>query len=278
MRSILLALGASGSWGVADFFGGVKSRTLGVLPVLLFSQVAGLLAIAVVVAVRAQRPDDRFVLLAIPAALAGTLGLIAFLRAMAVGSISIVAPIVGLSIVIPAAYGVLRGDDLSWLQVTGIALGLVGVVLAAREPAEAAHGRRVAGGVGLAFVAALGFGLYFPLMDGASASDVPWAVLVFRLTSSSLVVTALLVTRTSPSVPGAQLVPLALIGLGDIAGNALFGAASQSGLVSLVSVLASLYPIVTVILAATYLRERLAPAQLMGVGVALAAVVLIAAG
>jgi drug/metabolite transporter (DMT)-like permease len=279
VRSILLALGASGSWGVADFFAGVKSRTLGVLPVLLFGQSAGLVAISIFVAARGQGPPGPAVLLALPAAAVGTVGLVAFLRAMSVGSVSIVAPIVGLSVTIPVAYGVVRGDDLTALQAAGIGLGLAGVVLAAREPAsEAAHGRRVASGVGLALVAAVGFGCFFPFMDAAAADDWAWPALVFRTLSVPLVVAAILATRTRPSVPRAQIVPLALIGLGDIAGIAMFGAASQGGLVSLVSVLASLYPVVTVILAATVLHERLSRTQLVGVVAALGAVVLISAG
>jgi drug/metabolite transporter (DMT)-like permease len=276
MRAIALALGASLSWGFADFFGPLKGRRFGALRVLVYVQLGGLVTIAVIVAIRGRGPADPAVLLAIPAALSGTLGLYAFYRGMAVGAMSIVAPIAGISAIVPLTVGFLSGEHPSTWQVLGMACALGGVFLASREPGRS--GSRVAAGVGLALLAALGFGGYFPPMHAAGDADFWWASLIFRMTSTSVILAAVAVVRPSLAIPAPQLPVLWLIGIGDMLGNLLFAAASSSGLVSVTSVLASLYPIVTVILARFILKERVARSQEAGIGVTLAGVALISAG
>ena len=275
MRSIGLALGASLSWGVGDFFGPLKGRTLGALPVLLYVQLGGLLTIVLVVATRGKGPTDATALLAIPAAISGTLGLYAYYRGIAVGAVSIVAPIAGVSAVIPVAFGIATGDRPSTWQWAGMATSLVGVFLASRENEG---GRRVAAGVGLALLAAIGFGGYFPPMHAAGNADFWWASLIFRLTSTSVILAAVAVRRPALGVPAVQIPFLALIGTCDMLGVLLFAAASTSGLVSITSVLASLYPIVTVLLARVVLKERVARSQELGVVLTLTGVALISAG
>jgi drug/metabolite transporter (DMT)-like permease len=275
MRSIGLALGASLSWGVGDFFGPLKGRTLGALPVLLYVQLGGLLSIVLVVAIRGKGPTDATALLAIPAAISGTLGLYAYYRGIAVGAISIVAPIAGVSAVIPVAFGIATGDRPSTWQWAGMATSLFGVFLASREKEG---GGRVAAGVGLALLAALGFGGYFPPMHAAGNADFWWASLIFRLTSTCVILAAVAVRRPALGVPAVQIPVLALIGTCDMLGVLLFAAASTSGLVSITSVLASLYPIVTVLLARVVLKERVARSQELGVVLTLTGVALISAG
>jgi drug/metabolite transporter (DMT)-like permease len=275
MRSIGLALGASLSWGLADFFGPLKGRTLGALRVLFYVQLGGLLAIAVIVAIRGEGPADATALLAIPAAISGTLGLYAYYRGIAVGAISIVAPIAGISAVIPVAVGIASGDRPSAWQWAGIATSLLGVFLAAREKEG---GGRLAAGVGLALLAAIGFGGYFPPMHAAGNADFWWASLIFRATSTSVILAVVAIRRPALGVPALQVPLLALIGTGDMLGNLLFAAASTSGLVSITSVLASLYPIVTVVMARLVLKERVARSQEAGVVLTLAGVTLISAG
>jgi drug/metabolite transporter (DMT)-like permease len=275
MRSIVLALGASLTWGLADFFGPLKGRTLGALRVLFYVQLGGLVAIALVVAIRGKGPADLGALFAIPAAISGTLGLYAYYRGMAVGAMSIVAPIAGISAAVPVVVGIASGDRPELWQWLGIAAALGGVFLASREPGR---GGRVAAGVGLALLAAIGFGGYFPAMHAAGNADFWWASLIFRMTSASVILAAVATRRPSLRVEPVQVPLLALIGIGDMLGNLLFAAASTSGLVSITSVLASLYPIVTVVLARLVLKERVARSQEAGIALTLAGVALISAG
>ena len=276
MAAIGLALGASLTWGFADFFGPLQGRVLGPLRALIYVQLGGLVGIALIVAVRGKGLEDSTALLAVPAAVSGTLGLFAYYRGIAVGAISIVAPIAGISAIVPVIVGIASGDRPSEWQLLGIACALIGVFLAAREPGRI--GARFAAGVGLAMLAAVGFGGYFPFMHAAGNADFWWASLIFRTTSTSVILAVVAVQRPSLGVPGRVLGWLALIGFGDMFGNLLFAASSASGLVSITSVLASLYPIVTVVLARIVLAERVGRSQEAGIGLTLAGVALISAG
>lgn len=277
MDAIVLALSASLSWGLADFFGPLQGRKLGALRTLVYVQLGGLIGIALIVAVRGLGPRNAVTLLAIPAAISGTLGLFAYYRGIAVGAISIVAPIAGVSAVVPVIVGIASGESPSPLQLTGIACALIGVFLAAREPGTEGE-KKLAAGVGLAVLAAIGFGGYFPFMHAAGNADYWWASLIFRIASTSVILVAVAIKRPALGVPARILPWLALIGFGDMFGNLLYAAASASGLVSVTSVLASLYPIVTVVLARVILSERVARSQEAGIGLTLAGVALISAG
>lgn len=275
MTPLLLALGASLAWGVADFAGPLISRTLGTLRVLFWAQVGGLLAIAIAVAVRGEGPRGPGVFFAIAAGVCGTAGLYAYYRGMQVGAMSVVAPIAGVSAVIPVAFGIATGDSPSVWQIAGIVAALVGVVLASFEHHEGSA--RVAAGVGLALLAALGFGLYFPWMHAAGKVDFWWASLIFRSTALLLVAAAVSARPVELRLRPRDLAFVAAVGVGDTLGNALFAASSAHGLVSLTAVLASLYPIVTVLLAASILHEHVAGLQKTGIVLTLAGVVLIGA-
>ena len=276
MKAIVLALSASFTWGLADFFGPLKGRTLGALRVLFYVQLGGLVVIAAIVAIRGRGPADSAALLAIPAAISGTLGLYAYYRGIAVGAVSIVAPIAGISAIVPVIFGIATGDRPSIWQFLGMSAALAGVFLASREPGRG--GSKFAAGVGLALLAAVGFGGYFPPMHAAGNADFWWASLIFRMTSASVIFAAVAIRRPTLRVEPIQFSLLALIGVGDMVGNLFFAAASTSGLVSITSVLASLYPIVTVVLARLVLKERVARSQEAGIALTLAGVALISAG
>ena len=273
MTPLLLALGASLAWGVGDFFGPLVSRTVGALPVLLWAQVGGVASLAVAMAIRAQGPAGWGVLYAIGAGCGGMLGLFAYYRGMITGTMSVVAPIAGVSAVIPVIFGIATGDSPSVAQVAGVAAALAGVALASIEHQEGR--RRVAAGVGLALLAACGFGFYFPWMHAAGKVDFWWASAVFRTTALLLVATAVTTRRVDVRLTPRTAAIAAGAGIVDTAGNVSFAASSQHGLVSLTAVLASLYPIVTVLLAASILHERVAPLQRAGIALTLAGVVLI---
>jgi len=274
LTPLLLALGASLAWGVADFVGPLVSRTLGSLPVLFWAQVGGVVAIAIAVAVRGEGPAGWEALLAVLAAIGGMLGIFAYYRGMVTGSMSVVAPIAGVSAIVPVVFGIATGDNPSATQVGGIVCALAGVGLASIEHQQGR--RRVAAGVGLALLAAAGFGFYFPWMHAAGKVDFWWASLIFRFTALLLVAGAVAVQRPPLRMSRRNLLIVFAVGIGDTLGNVFYAAAAgKGGLVSLTSVLASLYPVVTVLLAATVLHERVARLQRIGIVLTLTGVVLI---
>ena len=262
---------------MGDFLGGVKARVLPALTVLACSQPIGLAAVAVAVAIHGKGPPGLAVLWACLAAVFGTSGLVAFYRGMAAGAISVVAPIAGTAAAIPVAWGLATGDNPSSVQELGFVLALGGIVATSWE--RRAESPRLAAGVGWAALTLVAFGGYYIPMHAASQEDFLWASLLFRATSTSLVWIAVLALRQRVAGVRPHVLALAAIGVLDTGGNVLFAAASQEhGLVSVVSVLASLYPVVTVLLARLTLGERVQRAQEAGIVVTLAGVAMISAG
>jgi len=272
--AIVLGLGSSLSWGVADFLGGLASRRVGALTVVAVSQLAGLVVLAAILAVRREPvPPASDLGLGAAAGAVGAAGLAAFYRALAVGSMSLVAPVAALGAVIPVAVGVAGGDRLGPATAIGLPLALAGAVLVGR-----ARGPATRRGLRLAVVAALGFGLFFTLLAPAADHDVLWASAMARVASVPTVVIAALVTGAGLALPRRLAPVVVFAGLLDTTANVSFAAASQRGLISVVAVLGSLYPVATVALARAVLGERVGRAQAAGVAAALAGVVLIAAG
>ena len=277
MVAVALGLAASVSWGVADFLGGLKSRQLHVLSVLLLTQLVGLLLVGVLVAARGGGPPDaRFLVYGALAGLSGLIGLAAFYRGMAVGAMAVVAPISATGAAIPVVVGVATGDRPSAIQAAGLLLALVGVVIASREGGAA--GARLAAGTGLALAAAAGFGGFFVGMDAASDGGVLWALLAARTFDVALLAGAALLVRPGLALGGRDTRDIVAVGVFDVAANALFALASTEGLVSLVAVVASLYPVVTIFLARAVLGERIGTSRGVGVALALAGVAAIAGG
>jgi drug/metabolite transporter (DMT)-like permease len=274
----LLALCASLSWGFADYFGGVKARVLPSLTVLAASQPFGLAGLGIAVAARGTGIPGDEVAWAAVAALFGTVGLFAFYRGMAVGAISVVAPIAAVAAGIPVIWGVdVSGNHISGLQSIGFVAAIGGCVGASLELRP--QRRQLAAGVGWAVLAMLCFGAYYIPMHAASTQDWLWPAFLFRCTSVTLVWSVVLLRRARPTGLRGHWAALIAIGFLDTGGNALFAAASSShGLLSVVAVLASLYPVVTVLLARLLLGERVQRTQDFGVVIALVGVVLITAG
>jgi drug/metabolite transporter (DMT)-like permease len=272
----LLALGASLAYGVGDFLGGLTSRRVHVLTVLALSQLAGLVAVAVWAAVELETFLGAGATAAACAAGAcGALGLASLYRGMAVGAMGVVAPISSVAAAIPFVYGLARGERPSPVQIVGVLIALAGLVLVSRTPGSAS---RFATGFGLALLAALGFGFYFVFLDAAADESVPWAVLVARSTSVTLALAVVATIRIPLRVERALLAPIVAVGLCDVGANVLFALASTRGLLSVVSVLTSLYPAVTAALAAVLLHERLGRTQLAGATAVLAGAALLSAG
>jgi len=274
VTAIGLAFAASVLWGVGDFFGGLTSRRLATLAVVAISQLFGFGCILVVAAFAGGHfPGLTAVAAAMAAGLAGAIGLAGLYRGMAIGAMGVVAPISASAAVIPVAVGLARGERPGSLQLAGVALALFGVGLVSREPGEE---WRLSAGVPLALVAALGFGGYFVFMDRASADDAYWAVVVARGFSSTIAL-AVAAAWGTLRVGRSNLPVLVVIGVFDVAANLALALALNEGYVSLVSVVASLYPVGTVLLAVVVLRERPARSQALGGAIALTGVGLISA-
>jgi drug/metabolite transporter (DMT)-like permease len=280
--AVLLALGASLSWGGGDFIGGLTSRRLGsALTVVLLSQFAALtLFCVVVVALRPNLPGSEFLPYAVLAGFIEAVALAALYRGLAVGAMGVVSPIAAGSAIIPVGVGLASGEALTGLQAAGVPLALIGVALVAWTPGEpGAITGRVAAGVGLALLAAAGFGGFLVAIDAAvERADVIWSVFVARVSMVAFVGLAALATR--PQLAEAAPLAPALIAAGvlDLGAVTLIAAATTQGLLAVVAVLASLYPIVTVLLARFVLGERLRASQRVGTAVALLGVAMISAG
>jgi drug/metabolite transporter (DMT)-like permease len=275
----LLALVSSLSWGMGDFLGGRATRLFGALRVLAWSQLASLLllwiAVGLLVSGGAVEVDWHAVGIAAAGGVAGVTALAMFYSALAIGPMTIVPPIAASGVVLPVTIGLLRGDAPATLAIAGLALGVVGVVLASTSPgaadADGGRGARLAPRtLLLALGAACGFAIIFVALDAASGSSVASAVVAtagVRIGSSLTIALGLFVTRTNPvrGIGARTAAGFVGIGLLDAGANLCFAIATVLGDLEVVSVLASLYPAVTSGLAAVVLRERLGRLQLLGV-------------
>lgn len=279
MLGVALALAASACWGISDFLGGLQTRRFSALSVLIISQPIGfVLAWAVALTLGEQGLDGAEFAVAAFGGAAAVLALGAFYKALALGSVSTVSMIGALGVLVPVIAGVAGGEEPGALEAVGGAVAIAGVVMVARErDSEWRNANRTA--MGLAALAALGFGVFFLCLDYAADSDPAWTIAAARTGGVALLgVAALAIRPELPRARGSTLTALLVIGVFDIAANSLYAVATTQGLLPLVAVAGSLYSAVTVLLARVVLGERLAAVQRIGVAVALAGVALIAAG
>jgi drug/metabolite transporter (DMT)-like permease len=281
MLALALALGASVAWGGSDFVAGLASRRMPLLAVLVGSQVAGLvLLLGLLAATGEARPPGGAVLAAALAGVAELAGFAALYKGLAIGPMSVVAPISSAAALVPVTASVLTGARPSTAAGIGMGLVLLGAALACAEPGsgEAAHPHSALPGAGLAVLAALCFGAFFVGMDSAAhEAGAVWAVALNRSTSVSVLVFAFALMRPRVGAGRTDLAAVAAVGLLDAAANAMFAFALTQGLLSTVSVLGSLYPVTTVVLAVMVLDERVAPRQAAGVALVLGGIGLVSA-
>lgn len=245
---------------------------------LLVTQPVGLvLALAVALAIGGDALDTEDALIAIGAGAAAVLALGAFYRAMALGSVSVVATIGALGVLVPVVAGLVQGEEPATVQAVGAVAAIAGVVLVAREPDPEwrAAGRA---SIGLAGLAAVGFGCFFLALDATSGEQPAWTIVAVRAGGVATLLFAALLLRPSLRVEQGMAPALLAIGCFDVVANSLFAVATNHGLLSLVAVAGSFYSAVTVLLARVFLAERLATSQQGGVVLALAGVATIAAG
>lgn len=285
MLPAAIALGASLIWGVADFQGAIRARHVGPLVVACFAQIAGTaLLVAALLVVRDPFPGWAIWIPGVVAGIAGSVGHVVFYAALSRGPMGVIAPILAMSAAGPVLFAILwSGERPAPLQLVGLVLCVLGVVLVSRHAGEGdtRHGRY--GAVPLALLAiAIGTVMYVSL-DMASEQSGLWGVGAQRSVSLPilLVLVAVLVYARgagSGRPPKGAFRAIAPIGLMDTAALLMFAIATSMGELSLAVVLASLYPVVTVLLARFRLGEHLALVQRVGAVVAFAGVVAIVVG
>ena len=282
----LFALATSLLWGLADFGGGVLTRRLPALTVVVVSQgIAAAVLGAIVVATGGWSEAGPRLWFAFAAGLAGPVALICFYKALAMGPMGVVSPLGTLSVAVPVGVGLFLGERPGLTQAAGIAVAVTGVILAGGPQLRGAPVQRRA--IVLTLIAALGFGTVFALIAEASTSvtGLFLALFVQRLVNVAVGGAALYVSvkRGTPALPTtgfpwSSLPALAFIGLADVAANGTYSVAAQHGPVMVAAVLASLYPVVTALAARGFLSERLRTLQATGAGLALLGTLLLATG
>lgn len=278
MVAIALALTASLAYGTSDFLGGRKSRALPLLSVLVVSQVTALVAIAAVVLATGEASLAGDVLLY--GSLAGiweAVGVAALYRGLAVGTMSIVAPIAATAPLVAVVAAVVLGELPTALQGAGIAIALGGIGLISRSrSSRESRPREVTASILFGGLAAVGFGSFYVALDAASEESVTGALLASRLTVVTILLATLACTHATLGLRRAEVPAIALIGILIMGADSLYAVASTLGRLSIVVVLSSLYPLVTMLLARVFLGERLSRLQILGVASCLFGVLLIA--
>lgn len=274
--AVVLSLVSSLLWGAGDFGGGLMSRRLPSVLAVMFAQIAGLLALTVAAAAFGTFDHvGRWAPWGVAAGVVGGLSLVAFYAALASGTMGVVSPIAAMGAIVPVLVGLIGGERPTVLVVAGVLVALGGAV--------AASGPELAGGaparpVLLAALSGLGFGFFFVFAARGSATNVLMTMWAQRA-ASVLVLTALaFATGHARRVGVRDAGLLAIVGLADVGANISFAVASTLGFVSVTSVLGSLYPVVTVVLARIVLGERMLVVQRIGVVAALVGVVMVSVG
>jgi drug/metabolite transporter (DMT)-like permease len=280
---LVLALAASAAWGGADFLGGRASRGVGALGVATFSKLAGAAGLGVACVLAAQVPSTEEAAWALGSGLVGAGALLTLYRALALGPMSLVAPLSACGGAVPVVVALVLGETPGPVTSAGLAVAFAGALLVSRpaKPEAAVPGmQRVA--LLNALAAALGIGLALTLLQQAAQAPGDATIgltFVAALTNASVLIAITLTRGGRLRLPERQYLP-AVIGCGllDVTANVLFAQASADGRAAVVAVLGSLYPLMTVLLARAWLGERISGAQAAGVVAAMAGVAAIAAG
>nr|AUN36782.1 hypothetical protein [uncultured bacterium] len=283
----LLAIGSAVFYGAADFAGGLATRRAGTIPVVILNQASGLILLALLLPLLPDASPSRADLLwGLAAGLTGGIGIALLYRALAIGTMAVVAPTTAVcAVTIPVVASILLGERPSPLALGGIALGIGSIILVSRHdaPPQSRPGdARVLGsfppGVGTALISGIAIGFFYLTLAQTGRAAGMWPILVARSVSLTLLAAAAFMRQQSIRMPAPVARVAMLSGLVDMLANALYLIAVREGPLSIVVTLSSLYPASTVLLARVVLGERLNLWQITGVGCALTAIVLIVGG
>ena len=275
--TLVLALSAAVAYGLSDFVGGLTSRRVSPWTMALVSMLGGAVAAGVVTLVHGGDPDGADLAWAVLAGLGNGLGTAFLYRGLSGGRMGVVAPVSGVgAALVPVAAGLLAGERPAVLAWVGILVALPAIWLVAREPGAGTGALRGSGLVD-GVLAGAGFGVLF-----AALAQIPeeagFGPLALNQAVGGVVVVVVAAAMRAPVVPRQPLAALGLVtGLLGLTATGLFLLATHGGLLTLVAVVTSLYPAVTVLLAAGLLRERVHRDQGLGLAMCALAVGLIAA-
>jgi drug/metabolite transporter (DMT)-like permease len=274
---VVLGLASALLWGSGDFGGGLVTRRAPVLAVVAVTQAVGAIAALVLAIARGEPfPVPSDVGLAILAAFGGLVGITCLYRGLAVGRMGVVAPTTGvLSAVVPVVVGFALEGVPDPAAILGILAAIVAVILVTGAP-SADPGRP--SGARWALAAGLSIGLFNVCIGQLSGTTALGPLVLLRFVQAVILVTVILVTRRAWRMPRDIPPKLVAIGLLDMGGNAAFILATQAGALAIAAVLASLYPVVTVLLAIVLLREHVTRGHVAGIALTVLAIALIAAG
>ena len=270
-----LSLSTAAVWGAGDFAGGIATRRANVFRVVAGAHACGLLLMLLLVWIMGEALPPRSTLLwGATAGITGAIGVAALYRGLSIGRMGIVAPVSAvITGVLPVLAGIYSEGMPAPIQLVGFVLALVSIWLIARSGGEIGTHR----GLGLAVVAGVMFGLFFIACKQAGHHAVLWPLVAARTASTLLMLLIAVAFSTGDRRPlRPALVPMLSAGILDTSANALFIAATQHGRLDVTSVLSSLYPASTVILARIFLKERMSAAQDAGIVCALISIALIA--
>jgi len=276
VATVVLGLVAALTWGSGDFGGGLLSRRVPVLAVVLVSQVVGTVIALALALVRGETmPLVSDVPWCIAGGIGGGIGIVALYHGLATARMGVVAPITGvLAAAIPVVYGVFVEGLPSALVVVGIGVAILAVILVSRV----ADDRAGPSGIGLALVAGVAIGSFGIAISQISEGHTFGPLAIIRSAEGALIAAVILIGRRSWRVERRWLPAMAGVGILDMAGNAAFILAVQTGALAIAAILSSLYPVTTVILASIFLRERVTRSHAVGIALAGIAIVCIAAG
>lgn len=272
----MLGLAAALLYGVGDFAGGIASRRHTAITVLLLSYPVGAVLMAVMLPLFGGHATAHSVVFGVAGGIAGLIGVVLMYSLMTVAPINIISPVTAvLAAIVPVVIGVGLGERPHMSAWFGIVLGLGAVILVSRTTEDHPHGRIGARILALALLSGLGFGMYFVFLARAGDNSGLWPLVVSRFASAALIVPLAMARGAFTLVRGSMVWVVVLAGACDALANMCFLLASRHGLLSLASVLTSLYPATTVILAVWLLHEHTSATQRLGLALAGGSIVLI---
>lgn len=272
--SVAFALPGALTYGIADFAGGLAARRAPVLVVTVVAQAVGLIGLLPAIGLVPGQPSWAAFGFGALAGIAGALGVLLYLRGLAVGPMGVVAPlsaVVGAGL--PLIIGLVTGERPGVLTVMAIVVALVAILLATAGTGRGTGGRT---GLLLGLGSGVGFGLFFIGLDATPPDSGLWPLVGGRMTSVVLLGALVLATWNRTPLRGSPVGLMIACGAFDTAANVLFLLATRSGDLGVSSVVVSLYPVVVVLLARVILHERLTGLQLTSAGLAVGASVLLA--